>query len=70
MKVAPAKYVESLRVDAARRLLTDSDLSPARIAERCGFGSAETMRLAFKRQIDISPTDFRARFRSTGGRKA
>jgi len=70
MKVAPAKYVESLRVDAARRLLTDSELSLARIAERCGFGSAETMRLAFKRQIDISPTDFRERFRSTGARKA
>jgi transcriptional regulator GlxA family with amidase domain len=65
MKVAPAKYVESMRVDAARRLLTDSELSLARIAERCGFGSADVMRLAFKRQIDISPVDFRERFRST-----
>jgi transcriptional regulator GlxA family with amidase domain len=65
MHVAPAKYVERLRVDAARRLLTDGNLSLTRVAERCGFGSAETMRLAFKRHVDIAPHDFRARFRST-----
>ncbi|MGB9989378.1 GlxA family transcriptional regulator [Massilia sp. SM-13] len=65
MNVAPAKYVERLRVDAARRLLTEGNLSLARVAERCGFGSAETMRLAFRRHVDIAPHDFRARFRST-----
>ena len=65
MQMAPAKYVERVRVDAARRLLTDSDMTLARIADRCGFGSAETMRQAFKRHINIAPADFRARFRST-----
>lgn len=64
MKIAPAKYVETMRVDAARRGLTDGDLPIARIAERCGFASAEAMRLAFKRHLDIAPNDFRARFRS------
>lgn len=64
MKIAPAKYVEKMRVDAARRSLTDGELPIARIAERCGFASAEAMRLAFKRHLDIAPNDFRARFRS------
>jgi transcriptional regulator GlxA family with amidase domain len=64
MQMAPAKYVERVRVDEARRLLTDTDLSLGRVAERCGFGSAETMRQAFKRHITIAPADFRARFRS------
>lgn len=64
MRMAPAKYVERVRIDAARRLLTDTDLSLGRIAERCGFGSAETMRQAFRRHINIAPADFRARFRS------
>jgi transcriptional regulator GlxA family with amidase domain len=66
MKIAPAKYVERMRVDAARRGLTESEQPIARIAARCGFASAEAMRLAFKRHLDIAPNDFRARFRSTG----
>lgn len=64
MQMAPAKYVERVRVDEARRLLTDSELSLGRVAERCGFGSVETMRQAFKRHLNIAPADFRARFRS------
>lgn len=67
MQVAPGKYVERLRVDAARRLLTDSDLSVQRVAARCGFGSSEAMRLAFKKHIDTAPNAFRARFRSALG---
>ncbi len=66
MKVAPGKYVEQLRLDAARRGLTDSDQSIERVAARCGFASAEAMRLAFKRHLDIAPSDFRARFRTAG----
>lgn len=66
MKIAPGKYVEQLRLDAARRGLTEGDQSVARVAARCGFASAEAMRLAFKRHLDIAPSDFRARFRSAG----
>jgi len=65
MGMAPARYVELLRVDAARRMLTDTDLPLARVAQRCGFGSAETMRQAFHRHISSAPGDFRARFQST-----
>lgn len=64
MQMAPAKYVERMRVDEARRLLTDSELTLARVAERCGFGSVETMRQAFRRHLNVAPADFRARFRS------
>ncbi|MDB5951536.1 MAG: AraC family transcriptional regulator [Massilia sp.] len=67
MKVAPGKYVQMLRIDAARRHLSDGDLPVARIAQRCGFASAEAMRLAFQRHLNITPTDFRARFQSAGG---
>lgn len=67
MQIAPGKYVERLRVDAARRLLTGSDLPLQRVAARCGFGSAEAMRVAFKKHIDTAPNAFRARFRTTAG---
>ncbi|MEJ7807561.1 MAG: helix-turn-helix domain-containing protein, partial [Telluria sp.] len=66
MKIAPGKFVEQLRLDAARRGLTEGDQSIARVAARCGFASAEAMRLAFKRHLDIAPSDFRARFRTAG----
>jgi transcriptional regulator GlxA family with amidase domain len=60
----PARAIERLRVEAARRLLSDSRLPVKRIAQRCGFGSEETMRRSFHRLIDITPQDYRARFGS------
>lgn len=65
MNVAPGKYVQALRVDAARRLLTGGELPVERVAERCGFASGEAMRLAFKRHLAIAPSEFRARFQRT-----
>jgi transcriptional regulator GlxA family with amidase domain len=60
----PARAIERLRVEAARRLLLESRLPVKRIAQRCGFGSEETMRRSFHRLIDITPQDYRARFSS------
>ncbi len=58
----PARAVERLRVEAARRLLADSRLPVKRIAQRCGFGSEETMRRGFLRVLAVTPQDYRARF--------
>ena len=60
----PARAIERLRVEAARRLLSESRLPVKRIAQRCGFGSEETMRRSFHRLIAITPQDYRARFGS------
>lgn len=65
MNVAPGKYVQTLRVDAARRLLTDGELPVERVAERCGFASAEALRLSFRRHLAVAPSQFRARFQRT-----
>jgi len=59
----PARAIERLRIDAARRLLSDSRQPVKRIAERCGFGSEETMRRSFQRLLAVTPQDYRARFR-------
>lgn len=58
----PAKAVEAIRVDAARRLLEDSDEKLASIAERCGFRNEEHMRGAFLRTIGVAPREYRKRF--------
>jgi transcriptional regulator GlxA family with amidase domain len=59
----PARAVESLRVEAARRMLADDRTIPvARVATRCGFGDEERMRRAFLRVLSVSPSDYRQRF--------
>jgi transcriptional regulator GlxA family with amidase domain len=59
---APAEYVEKVRVDAARRLLESEPVLVAVAATRCGFGSAETMRRAFLRQLGVPPDHYRRHF--------
>ncbi|MFE9774788.1 GlxA family transcriptional regulator [Streptomyces sp. NPDC005931] len=65
--VPPAAYVERVRVEAARRALTEGDDPLEAIARRCGFGTAETLRRTFHRRVGIAPSDYRSRFRSTSG---
>jgi transcriptional regulator GlxA family with amidase domain len=61
----PARAIEQLRVEAARRLLGDSALPIKRIADRCGFGTEETLRRSFLRAVSVTPQAYRERF-STG----
>ncbi|MEQ7922193.1 GlxA family transcriptional regulator [Xanthomonas sp. WHRI 1810A] len=58
----PARAIEQLRVEAARRLLGDSALPIKRIADRCGFGTEETLRRSFLRAVSVTPQAYRERF--------
>jgi transcriptional regulator GlxA family with amidase domain len=60
--VTPARHVEELRVEAARRRLEEIDAAIDRIAEECGFGTRESLRRSFQRTIRVSPADYRSRF--------
>ena len=60
--MSPAKFVSSVRVDAARHELERSPDTVAAIARRCGFGTAETLRRSLHRQLGISPEAYRQRF--------
>jgi transcriptional regulator GlxA family with amidase domain len=60
---SPGRYVERARVEAARSLL---ETGQGGVARRCGFGSAETMRRAFLRQLGVPPSAYRDRFRTAG----
>lgn len=61
----PARYVEMIRMDAARSAL-DAGRSVTDAARLAGFGSAETLRRVFVNQLGISPKAYRDRFKSTG----
>jgi transcriptional regulator GlxA family with amidase domain len=60
----PLRAIERLRVEAARRLLSETRQPVKRIAQRSGFGSEETMRRSFWRVLAATPQDYRSRFSS------
>ena len=64
--VTPARYVEQTRLEAAKLLLVSGDDSQESVARRAGFGSPETMRRIFRRNLGVSPGGYRSRFRTTG----
>lgn len=61
----PARFVERVRVEAARERLERTTAPVDAVARACGFGSPETMRRAFLRVLGVGPSDYRARFRTT-----
>ena len=63
-KRTPARAVESLRVDAARRALEETNDRIDDIARRCGFSNEEQLRGAFARHVGIPPRVYRDRFKA------
>ncbi len=66
LATTPARYVERVRVEAARAMLESSDAPLDAVARRCGLGSAETLRRAFARTVGVTPHAYRCRFATTG----
>lgn len=58
----PARHIESLRIEAARRQLETTASSLDEVADICGFGSAEILRRTFFRRIGTTPGKYRSSF--------
>lgn len=65
--LTPAKFIEKLRIEAARKYLEDTDLSIEQISEKCGLGSMVSMRRVFLRHLEISPSYYRNSFKTSLG---
>ena len=61
----PAKYIEKLRVESARKYLEDTDFALESIAERCGLGGLVSMRRTFLRHLATTPSQYRRAFRTS-----
>lgn len=61
-KRSPARAVESIRVEAARRALEETGDRIEDVARRCGFAGEEHLRAAFARHLGIPPRAYRERF--------
>jgi transcriptional regulator GlxA family with amidase domain len=55
----PARFLETLRLEAARRRLEETARSMDQIATECGFGSSEIMRRSFIRNLRTPPSAYR-----------
>ena len=62
-RTTPREFVERARIDAARHALESTAMPLKTVAFNCGFVSADRMRLAFVRQLGVSPAAYRMRFR-------
>jgi transcriptional regulator GlxA family with amidase domain len=66
--LTPARYVERVRLEAARRRLEDTAEPIGAVAAACGFGTAETMRRVFLRALQVGPAEYRRRFQALSAR--
>jgi transcriptional regulator GlxA family with amidase domain len=62
--ITPGRYVERVRLEAARAGLEETAQPIATVAAGCGFGSPETMRRVFLRTLGVGPAEYRRRYHS------
>ena len=67
LDATPSQHVETLRVEAACRLLETTGHAVDHIARICGFGAPETMNRAFRRRLNTTPGDHRHHFGQLAG---
>ena len=57
--ITPAKYVEKLRLEAACRLLTETQHTLETISLECGLMNIDNMRRLFIKHLKVTPSDYR-----------
>ena len=62
----PARWVQSLRVEAAMQHLEDPNPSIGKVARLTGFRDEQALRRAFLQQIGVTPNQYRERFGELG----
>lgn len=58
----PARYIEDLRLEAARRQIESTATTFEEVAISCGFTSREIFRRSFVRRLGVTPRQYRASF--------
>ncbi|MEN6453836.1 MAG: GlxA family transcriptional regulator [Prolixibacteraceae bacterium] len=63
--ITPARFIEKLRVETARRRLEETKLNLNEISQECGLGSPDTLRRLFLKHFKTNPSDYRRSFQSS-----
>ena len=59
--LSPMEYLTQRRLEYALHLLLTSDLPVAQVAEACGFGDASYFGKRFRKQMGLTPSQYRHR---------
>lgn len=62
MGIPPMRYYARLKIEAARAMLSSTNLHVGEIADKLGFDSQFSFSRAFRHATDVSPTDYRDKF--------
>lgn len=64
----PLSWLAAQRLNLARELLEGTSFGIEEIAQRCGLGSADNLRLHFRRQLRTTPSAYRRSFAPDAGK--
>lgn len=69
--LAPKQYLTNIRFENAKRLLTETTLSPKKISQKCGFSSFRYFNTGFLKLFGSSPEEYQNSFNGevTNGRQ-
>lgn len=62
--VNPKEYITLKRLDTAKKLLTDTDLTFSEVSEYCGYNYYSVFFNQFKKHTGVSPLEYRAGIKS------
>ncbi|MBQ7225378.1 MAG: helix-turn-helix transcriptional regulator [Clostridia bacterium] len=62
MGMSPTKYIIKLRTDNAKELLRTTNLKIREVGAICGYDDVNFFRKTFKKEVGISPLEYRERF--------
>jgi AraC-like DNA-binding protein len=55
----PADYIRIIKIEKSKQMLATTSMPMAEIAEACGFYDAKYFREVFRKNVGISPREFR-----------
>jgi len=62
LSLSPAKYIQKSRIDRAKLLLEQGQLSVNQIADKVGFNSVTVLSRLFKKHLCVTPNNYKQRF--------
>lgn len=63
--ITPIEYLQKTRMEAARRLLEQTDNSILSVMLDCGYNDIKAFRKVFKKEVGLTPTEYRQKFAGT-----
>ncbi|MBR2296182.1 MAG: helix-turn-helix transcriptional regulator [Clostridia bacterium] len=65
MGMSPTRYIINLRIDSAKELLRTTNLKIREVATICGYDDVCFFRKTFKKEVGVSPLEYRKSFSLT-----